>query len=55
MADVLVWVSFILQVYSTWPIVLFPARKTRVEKGQSELNLGFYRRRVTWTETTTPH
>lgn len=50
MSDFLAWVSFGLQVYSMWPIWPVATRSKRVSQGQSEINLGFYRRCVTWTE-----
>jgi hypothetical protein len=51
MSDILAWVSFALQVYSTmlpgWPTRV---RVQRCLVGEAELDLGFYRRRVVWTE-----
>ena len=51
MSVILAWASFILQVHSMQSIRPAFTRRRRVTKGSSELNLGFYRRRVTWTET----
>jgi hypothetical protein len=50
MSDFLAWVSFVLEVYSIWPIWPSSTCVTRVRRGVSEINLGFYRRRVRWTE-----
>jgi hypothetical protein len=36
------------------PFFLRRSRKTRIVKGETEINLGFYRRRVTWTRRTEP-
>jgi len=55
MSDVLAWVSLGLQVLSmAMPINSRRLRKTRTVKGEAEINLGFYRRRVTWTRTAEP-
>jgi len=55
MNDVLAWVSLGLQVLSmALPIFSRRSRKTRTVKGEAEINLGFYRRRVTWTRRTEP-
>ena len=55
MSEILAWVSLGLQVLSmALPNISRRSRKTRVVKGESEINLGFYRRRVTWTRRTEP-
>ncbi len=55
MTDVLAWVSLGLQVLSmALPIFSRRSRKTRIFKGETEINLGFYRRRVTWTRKVEP-
>ena len=50
MTDILAWVSFVLQVWSMgWPFT-GQVRVKRTTMGESEINLGFYRRRVSWTQ-----
>jgi hypothetical protein len=54
MADFLAWVSLVLQVYSMWPLWPAGRRKVRRSEGCIEINLGIWRKRVTWTEIDAP-
>jgi hypothetical protein len=55
MTDFLAWVSFLLDVYNTWPIWSGKRRRVRRSEGCVEWSLfGVYRRRVKWTETDAP-
>lgn len=50
MSDILSLVSLALQLWDMgWPIK-GQVRTSRIETGEAEINLGFYRRRVTWTQ-----
>lgn len=48
MSDILAWVSLALQLQSMgWPF-WGKVREERIEMGETEINLGVYRRHVTW-------
>jgi hypothetical protein len=50
MTDILAWVSLALQLWTMgWPF-WDQHCVTQTEQGESEINLGFYRRRVSWTQ-----
>ncbi len=55
MSELLAWVSLVLQVLSmALPIFSRRVRRTRTLRGETEINLGFYRRRVVWTRKDEP-
>ena len=50
MSDILAWVSLVLQVWTMgWPFT-GQVRTKRTKTVETEINLGLYRRRVSWTE-----
>ena len=50
MSDILSLVSFALQLWEMVRPLAGQVRSSRTETGESEINLGFYRRRVSWTQ-----
>ncbi|HEV2556967.1 MAG TPA: hypothetical protein VGV17_24730 [Bosea sp. (in: a-proteobacteria)] len=50
MTELITWLSVALQLWEIgWPF-RGQVRTTRTEMGEVEINLGFYRRRVCWTQ-----
>ncbi|MFG1225659.1 hypothetical protein [Xanthobacter wiegelii] len=48
MSDILAWVSLALQLQSMGSPLWGQVREERIEVGETEINLGVYRRHVTW-------
>ena len=50
MSDIVAWVSLVLQVWTMgWPFT-GQVRSKRIRAVETEINLGIYRRHVSWTE-----